>query len=118
MIPGFVWRVPARVARVIDGDTIVLHQLDLGFWHSHAALENQEEHIRLLDLWCAERYTDAGKAATAYAQQLLPIDSVVIFHSVVWKRTLERTLGSIELLDGRDYATEMIAAGYGTASKS
>jgi hypothetical protein len=120
VIDGFVWRVPARLKRVIDGDTVVLDQLDLGFWHGHAAIGDQDEHVRLLDLWCAERYTDAGKAAKAYAESLLPVGTVVLYHSVTWKRSLERVLGSIELApyDGsRDFASLMIAAGMGTKEK-
>jgi hypothetical protein len=35
----------------------------------------------------------------------------------VWDRTLERTLGRIQLLDGRDYAEVMVAAGHGTATR-
>lgn len=123
MIDGFVWRVPAKVKRVIDGDTVVLHELDLGFWHAHAALEDQDEHVRLADLWCPEtRSKDpvekaAGIAAREYARLLLPDGATVVYHSRVWDRTLERVLGSIELLDGRDFAATMISAGHGTATK-
>lgn len=120
MIGGFIWRVPAKVRRVIDGDTVVLYDFDLGFWHAHAAIGAADEHVRVLDLWCPELNTDAGKVAKAYAQGLLPVDSVVVYHSVTWKRSLERVLGSIELdpFNGsKDFATLMIEAGHGSRER-
>lgn len=117
MIPGFTWRIPARVARVIDGDTVVLKDLDLGFLTSRASLPGDEQHVRLLDLWCAERYTDEGKVAKAFVENLLPPDTVVIYHSVVWKQTLGRALGYIELMDGTDLSTLVRDAGLGTLTK-
>lgn len=50
-----------------------------------------------------------GLAAKAFAETLLPPGTIVVFSSHVWDRTLERTLGRIQLLDGRDYA-EVIGA--------
>jgi endonuclease YncB( thermonuclease family) len=52
--------VPVRLSRVIDGDTIEVNSYTGAAWR-----------IRLIDCWAPERHTEAGKRATAYAQQCL-----------------------------------------------
>lgn len=57
-----------------------------------------------------------GPEAKAYAESLLPVGTVCVLHS----RTLQslgRTLGDLRLVDGSDFATLMIAAGHGTATR-
>jgi endonuclease YncB( thermonuclease family) len=125
VIEGFVWRLPARVQRVYDGDTIYLVDIDQGHLTHRAAasVSNKPERVRVLDLWCPEmRSRDPdekahGLAAKAFAETRLPPGTIVVFSSHVWDRTLERTLGRIQLLDGRDYAEVMVAAGHGTRTR-
>lgn len=97
------WTVPATVLRCVDGDTIRL-ELDLG-WHIYRV-----ENCRIAEINAPELSTDEGKAAKAYAQQLLPVDTEVTFVS----RRLDnygRPLGHI-LFDGRDFGQAMVAAGH------
>lgn len=125
MIEGFVWRFPARVQRVYDGDTVYLVDIDQGHLTHRAAstVSDRVERVRLLDLWCPEiRSRDPaerarGLAAKEFAETLLPPGTIVVFSSHVWDRTLERTLGRIQLPDGRDYSEVMVAAGHGTKTK-
>ena len=52
--PPFGLHLPCEIVRVLDGDTVevVLPGSTRGL------------RVRLLDCWCAERYTDEGKIAT------------------------------------------------------
>ncbi len=59
------WTVPARVIRVIDGDTIVA-DLDLG-WNTWRL----NQRIRLLGCDCPEMPTAAGKAARRFTEEAL-----------------------------------------------
>lgn len=108
MIDGYRWSVPARVVRVIDGDTIVL-ELDLG-WR----VGRPGEHLRIDGLACAERGTQEGKAAKVFAQRILPEGKIVTVRSSPQRPTFERTVGSITV-DGHDYAAIMIENGHGKA---
>lgn len=126
MIPGFVWTVPALVLEWKDGDTCEV-KLDQG-WR----VSRERQSVRLLNLWCAE--TDSKDparraeafAALAHAIELVPPGSIVIVTSKavrtgLWggtQESLSRTLGDIRLLDGRDFATVMVADGYGTHSET
>jgi endonuclease YncB( thermonuclease family) len=79
LIEGFVWRFPARVQRVYDGDTIYLVDIDQGYLTHRAAASvgNKFERVRVLYLWCPEiRSSDPdekarGLAAKAFAETLL-----------------------------------------------
>lgn len=103
------WRVPATVVRAIDADTIVV-DLDLG-WR----VFRNGERLRIAGLFSPERNTAEGKIAKSAAEALLPVGSRVIVTSEA-KPSFERTVGSIELADGRDFAATMIARGLGTAT--
>lgn len=103
------WRVPARVVRVIDGDTVEI-DLDLG-WRVY----RNRERLRIAGLFCPERNTVEGKVAKGAAEELLPVGSQVFVTSEA-KPSFERTVGSIELADGRDFAGTMISRGLGTAT--
>lgn len=100
---GHVWTVPATVLRTVDGDTVRL-QLDLG-WNTY-----RTENCRVLGINAPEMNTAEGKAARAYAQQLLPDGAEVVFVS----RCLDkygRPLGDI-LHAGGDFGHDMLAAGH------
>lgn len=103
------WTVPATVERVIDGDTAVL-VLDLGWNITLTA------RCRVLSINAPEMDTQLGKAAQAYAAELLPVGSTVVFHS----RSLDkygRPLGSILTPRGTDFATDMLSAGHAAPMK-
>ena len=99
------WTVPATVVRVVDGDTIAV-DLDLG-WRVY----RNDEHLRIAGINAPERNTRKGKAAAAYARELLPEGVVVTVVSQA-KPTFTRTVGSITLPDGRDFADAMVEAGH------
>ena len=116
MITGFVWVVPALILRWIDGDTCEV-KLDQG-WR----LSRERQSIRLLNLYAPELGEPGGLEAKAHAESLAPPGSVVVLHSKaigktsLWgtaQESLSRTLGDIRLQDGRDFATVMVADGFG-----
>ncbi len=103
-----VWRVPAMVVRVVDGDTVVVN-LDLG-WRVY----RNEERIRVSGLSAPEirgRSRPQGLAAKAYAESLLPVGASVVVTSEA-KPTFERTVGSIEIPERGDFADLMVEAGH------
>lgn len=123
--PGFVWTVPATIIRWKDGDTCEA-KLDLG-WR----ISLERTAVRLLHLYCDEIHDkDPDKiasalAALARAMELAPAGTPVILHSYrlgtagEWgsaQETLSRTLADIELPDGRNYASVMVAEGHGDAT--
>ena len=105
VIENFVWRVPATVVRVVDGDTIEVH-LDQG-WRVY----RNAEHIRVNGINAPERNTRAGKAAKAFAESLLPAGTVVLVSSES-KPTFTRTVGSIEIPGRGDFGELMLQAGH------
>lgn len=121
MIPGFVWEVPAKIIRWKDGDTCEV-DLDLG-WRT----SRRREAIRLEHLYCAEMDEPGGPEAKVHAETLLPVNTVVRLRSkklsqnAEWRpgsqESLSRTLANIELPDGTDFATRMVADGYGRATE-
>jgi endonuclease YncB( thermonuclease family) len=98
-----------------DGDTIVVE----------GKFTKLEWAIRVKDCWCAERHTDAGKAAIAYRDKLLcgethvyvVVDGIEHAVNVLRNLSFDRIPARIVLMDGRDYATEMIRAGHATKRK-
>lgn len=110
MIPGFIWVCPVTILRWKDGDTCEVN-IDRG-WRGWTI----KEAIRVFGLWCPELAAPGGPEARDHAQKLLPIGAIAVLHS----RTLQslgRTIGDLRLLDGRDFASEMIAAGHGTRTE-
>lgn len=102
---------------VHDGDTVYVRigkDFDFGFeinlsgaYYARVRLVGQASN----ELSAAD---GSGKAARAYAQQLLPIGSIVSVLSVGWDKYAPRVDGTIKFgpnLD-RDFTAEMIAAGY------
>ncbi len=100
---GLVYRVPATVVRVIDGDTIVL-DLDLG-WHI-----TRRESCRIRGVNAPERGTPEGRVATAWAQRELPAGLPVLFTSQELDK-YGRPLGDIDYGDRKTYGVELLAAG-------
>lgn len=99
-----VYVVPGTVQRVIDGDTIRA-QLDLG-WNITLATVS----IRLTNIDCPERATDAGKAAAAFTAALLPPGTAIVVSS----HTLDkygRVLGDVRVA-GRDLSAALLNAGH------
>lgn len=102
MTPTFVYA--AIVDRVVDADTVDV-DLDLGM-RVHVRTRLRVAHVD-----APERYTDAGRAAIAYAGQALPVGSAVTVATSKPDK-YGRALADIALPDGRNYATELVAAGH------
>lgn len=100
---GNVWTVPATVLRVVDGDTVRL-ELDLG-WHTYRV-----ENCRVAGINAPELSTEAGKAARAHAEQLLPPGARVTFISQKLDK-YGRPLGRV-VHDGVDFGAATLAAGH------
>lgn len=104
------WEVPATVERVIDGDTVVMATLDLG-WH----VQLGGEHVRLYGIDTPELNTDEGKAARDFVEALLPpgAEVTLVSHKLLGESDkYGRTLASITLPDGRDLSTLLIQEDY------
>jgi endonuclease YncB( thermonuclease family) len=104
-----IWTVPGTVQRVIDGDTVVM-RLDLG-WH----VARMEESIRIFGINAPEPYTEAGKAAKAYAESLLPVGLAVTVVSLKLLGATDkygRTLADLQFSNGDSLGDLMIAAGH------
>jgi endonuclease YncB( thermonuclease family) len=98
------WTVHGIVRRLIDADSVVI-DLDLGWdvWIMNRS-------VRVAHMNAPEIATAEGKAAKVIAAQLLPPASSVVVESHKLDK-FGRVLASVQLADGRDFATEMIAAG-------
>lgn len=70
-----VWWHRAVLVRWVDGDTAVVN-LDRGFNDYR-----RDRRVRLVKIDCPERFTEAGKAATAFVNELCPIGSEVMLYS-------------------------------------
>lgn len=107
---------PAEVVRTIDGDTVEC-RVDLGFDVTRTV------HVRVRGLYCPELHgadRDRGAAALAAARAILPPGTparlTAYVSGGVLVKTFDRYVGDLTLLDGRDFATLMIAGGYGGAT--
>lgn len=113
------WKAWATVGRHIDADTFVADPLSLGWGvklHPIKPTKPGQCAIRVLrpgghDYDAPERGTILGKAATAYARLLIPVGCVLPLESYGFDN-FGRTLASVTLLDGRDLAEAMTAAGH------
>jgi endonuclease YncB( thermonuclease family) len=95
------WTVPARVSRVIDGDTLVC-DLDLGW-----GLWLHDRRVRLAGVNCPEMNTLEGEAARLYVTELL---AEVKWQVTVVSHSLDkygRVLGEVRL--GENEATNLSA---------
>lgn len=103
--------------RLRDGDTF-LADLDLGWnnWMKAPAKGTGYGVIRVLGLYCPEMREPGGPEALAFALMLIPPGTVVTLESTALD-SFGRSLAKVTLPDGTDFATTMIAAGHGTATK-
>ncbi len=106
------WRVPVKVLRVTDGDTF--HAVINRGWHD---TYRPPKGVRVLGVGgspydAPDNENPYGKkAATARARLLLPAGVEVMIES--WALDdFGRTLASVTLPDGRDYAAVMTAYGH------
>ena len=100
-----VWRYPATVLHVVDGDTVAA-KLDLGVPTRHV------NSVRIEHVDAPEKHTTAGDAATEFAVATIPTNTQVLITSHQLER-YGRILGTLTLPDGRgDYGTELLAAGH------
>ena len=107
--------LPCRIVKVRDGDTIEVSLL--GSQYAWA--------VRLMDCWCAERNTAAGKAAKAFAEEVV----AGLKHVHVWipsrKHTLnllrfvsfDRFIGHVFISDIARLSERMVCAGHATKEK-
>lgn len=98
------WEVPAKVERVVDGDTI-LARCDLG-WHVSLTT-----YVRIYGINAPEVDTDAGKAARDFVKEQLPVGTpiTVVSHKLLGAtEKYGRALASVTLPSGRDLATVML----------
>jgi endonuclease YncB( thermonuclease family) len=105
-----MWKVPGKVVRVIDGDTVVV-DLDLG-WRVFKNLE----HVRIDGINAPEIRTEEGKRAADHARTLLKPGDHVLVESTA-KPSFERTVGKIWFWwpgdpRERDFGEVMVAAGH------
>jgi len=99
------WIRNGTVVRVIDGDSCVI-SVDLGFrvWH--------QTHVRLLGIDAPERGEEGWALSRDNLVELLLIDPRVVLTTRGPDKYGDRWLGSVQLLDGRDAATEQLRAGF------
>ena len=99
-----------RVRRIIDGDTLILQDIDLGF---NIKLDNIK--FRLNNFNAPEaRGTEKpiGKIAKRKLQELLPVNTEVLFRSYK-ADAFGRYLADIILPDGQTLSAFLVKLGYG-----
>lgn len=105
------WEVPAKVERVVDGDTI-LAECDLG-WHVKL-----ETYVRLYGVNAPELATDEGKAARDFVKEQLPVGTpvTVVSHKLLGAtEKYGRALASVTLPSGRDLSTVLLETEHAVA---
>jgi len=117
---------PARVERVIDGDTIIL-SIDLGFDHLISGFDldgHPRLSCRVYGINAPELSTPQGQDALAYASTLLPPKSRCLVTSHGWDKYGGRFDGTITILlppaqaqAPTDFATLMLNAGHAVPFK-
>ena len=100
-----VFTLPGEVDRVIDGDSIVVH---LGIMPGK---ELHGEHVRLAGINAPELRHEGGRAARAFLAGLLPVGAEITLVASQMDK-YGRLLARVILDDGRDAASEMLAAGH------
>ena len=121
------WRPRGEVVQVVDGDTVHT-RLDIGWgilllprWlppepGKPRRINPGPGTVRVLfpdggKYDAPESTTAAGKRATAFVRNLVPVGAVLLVESFHLD-DFGRTLGAVTLPDGRDWATVMASAGY------
>jgi micrococcal nuclease len=100
---------PARVVRVVDGDTVVL-DVDLGF---HVWLRDQS--FRLLGVNARERSEPGGKEARLNLVELLPVNLNVVISSVRNDKYGGRYDATVRLPDDSDLGMTLIRTQWAAA---
>ncbi len=98
------WTVPARVVRVVDGDTVVL-DLDLGW-----KVWRMSERCRLAGINAPELSTAEGMRAAGWLRLILPPGQRVTFASSSLDK-YGRPLGDV-ILYGGSIIDSILALGY------
>lgn len=111
MSPQPTIRVPAKVVRVIDGDTVEVEV-------------SAKITVRLLDCWAPERFTEDGKQSKKAAEALLPPDSECMLdvplgghdqlHDVF---SFGRVLGNLFTESFGSIAKRLVESGHAKASR-
>lgn len=109
--------LPVRVVRVIDGDTVVVRVPGIAC----------EWHLRLIDVWAAERNTDQGQVAKAWLEHYLAANDArgVLVHiplpatplNPLRNLTFDRVPSYLWTGD-RCVNSEIVAAGLASATKT
>lgn len=107
------------VLRIVDGDTFVMEFIDLGWGHRMYPIDEGEPghcsiRVTLPDCGWYDAPEKSDKArnklATDFAKTLLPVGDWIEIKSYGF--SAGRTLASVTLADGTDYATLMIQEGH------
>lgn len=100
----------AEVVEVVDADTIKLN-LDLGF-----NIIFRKQNIRIKGINSEEVFgvnaSDAGKEARSFLKTYLPVGTRIVVHTEKFRKSFERYLGDIYLLDGTNIADVLVEAGH------
>lgn len=100
-----MYEYTATVTRVVDGDTVWLN-IDLGM----DTYTNKS--IRIYGIDAPEMSTDAGKRSKAAVENLLPIGTLVLLHTIKDRREkYGRYLGEITVGDDLDLGSWMVEKG-------
>ena len=95
----------AKLARVIDGDTVVL-DIDLGLDVTHRIV------VRVLGINCPERFTEEGKQATAFTKLFLENRDLTITTVKDSREKYGRYLARI-YVDNLDLTSLLLSKGLG-----
>ncbi len=99
---------PARIERVIDGDTVVA-RLDLGLGVELL------QHVQFVGINAPERQTEAGKQTRAYVEARLLHRQVTLSVNLQRPRdAFGRVLAVVEM-DGHSFNQELLDAGHAVA---
>lgn len=102
----------AVIDRVVDGDTVYVF-VSLGMD------QYTYESIRIYNLNAPELFTadllerEKGRAARTYLESIAPPGTRCVIRTDRDRTTFGRYVASVLLEDGRDVASEMVAAGHG-----
>lgn len=100
------WIVPARVVRVIDGDTLIVN---LSVLPPQRELTN--EHVRVAKINAPELGTVEGANAKNFAQALMPVGAVISL-TMRGQDPYGRTIAEVALKDGRNFGEVMLQSGH------
>ncbi len=100
---GFVWIYPARIDRIVDGDTVVCHV------RQSAEQELHDVNVRLEGMNAIELKAEFGREAQGYLSALAPPGTAItLLHRK--REKYGRFLARALLADGTDLTTAMLTA--------